>query len=157
MARLFRVALFVLAACAAGAAAAQPVGDRVPITYVTSEPYIGHMGLGGVGDSKGLMESEFRQRHIKWIANARITEVKANEMHVLELDESGATKKEHVLPFQYSMVIPAFKGVDPVAAVPGLCNPRGFVLIDEHQRDVAGAGPGQVVRQDRAELRDRED
>ena len=30
--------------------------DRVPMTYVTSEPYIGHMGLGGVGDSKGLME-----------------------------------------------------------------------------------------------------
>jgi sulfide:quinone oxidoreductase len=32
------------------------------------------------------------------------------------------------------MVIPAFKGVDAVAAVPDLCNPRGFVLIDEHQR-----------------------
>ncbi len=31
--------------------------DRVPITFVTSEPYIGHMGLGGVGDSKGLLES----------------------------------------------------------------------------------------------------
>jgi sulfide:quinone oxidoreductase len=30
--------------------------------------------------------------------------------------------------------LPAFKGVDPVAAVEGLCNPRGFVFIDEHQR-----------------------
>lgn len=39
--------------------------DRVPMTYVTSEPYIGHMGLGGIGDSKGLLESELRQRHIK--------------------------------------------------------------------------------------------
>ena len=46
--------------------------DRVPMTFVTSEPYIGHMGLGGVGDSKGLMESELRQRHIKWITNARV-------------------------------------------------------------------------------------
>jgi sulfide:quinone oxidoreductase len=43
-------------------------------------------------------------------------------------------RKEYALPFKYSMVIPAFKGVDAVAAVPGLCNPRGFVLIDEHQR-----------------------
>jgi hypothetical protein len=58
------------------------IRDRVPMTYVTSEPYIGHMGLGGVGDSKGLMESELRQRHIKWITNAKITEVKPNEMHV---------------------------------------------------------------------------
>jgi len=41
------------------------------------------------------------------------------------------------LPFKFSMILPAFKGVDPVAAVPNLCNPRGFVLIDEHQRSKA--------------------
>jgi len=108
--------------------------DRVPMTYVTSEPYIGHMGLGGVGDSKGLMESELRERHIKWIANAKITSVKAGEMSVQELDENGALRKEHKLLFAYSAVIPAFKGVDAVAGVSGLCNPRGFVLIDKHQR-----------------------
>jgi sulfide:quinone oxidoreductase len=109
--------------------------DRVPMTYVTSEPYIGHMGLGGVGDSKGLMESELRERHIKWLANSKITGVISNEMIVQELDEAGALKKEHKLPFAFSMVIPAFKGVDAVAAVPGLCNPRGFVLVDKHQRN----------------------
>jgi sulfide:quinone oxidoreductase len=108
--------------------------DRVPMTYVTSEPYIGHMGLGGVGDSKGLMESELRERHIKWITNAKITSVTAGEMNVQEFNEDGAVKKEHKLPFAYSAVIPAFKGVDAVAAVPGLCNPRGFVLIDKQQR-----------------------
>ena len=110
------------------------IRDRVPMTFVTAEPYIGHMGLGGVGDSKGLMESELRQRHINWICNAKITGVEAGVMTVVEHDESGAQKKEHKLPFRYSMVIPAFKGVDAVAAVPELCNPRGFVVIDEHQR-----------------------
>lgn len=108
--------------------------DRVPMTFVTSEPYIGHMGLGGVGDSKGLMESELRQRHIKWITNAKIKEVRAGEMDVTELKEDGSIAKEHSLKFNYSMVIPAFKGVDAVAAVPELNNPRGFVVIDEHQR-----------------------
>jgi sulfide:quinone oxidoreductase len=111
------------------------IRDRVPMTYVTSEPYIGHMGLGGVGDSKGLMESALRERHIRWIANAKIVEVRPGEMTVHEMDESGQPKKEHMLPFAYSAVIPAFRGVDPVAAVPGLCNPRGFVLIDRHQRN----------------------
>ena len=110
------------------------IRDRVPMTFVTAEPYIGHMGLGGVGDSKGLMESELRQRHISWITNAKITGVEAGVMTVVEHDESGAQKKEHKLPFRYSMVIPAFKGVEAVAAVPELCNPRGFVVIDEHQR-----------------------
>jgi sulfide:quinone oxidoreductase len=107
---------------------------KVPITYVTSEPYIGHLGLGGVGDSKSMLESEFRNNDIKWICNAKVTKVEAGKMFVTELDEAGQVKKEHELPFKFSMMLPAFKGVDAVAAVEGLCNPRGFVLIDEFQR-----------------------
>ena len=108
--------------------------DRVPITFVTSEPYIGHMGLGGVGDSKGLMEAELRQRHIKWITNAKVTSASEAAMIVLEHDEAGKPKQEHQIGFRFAMVLPAFKGVDAVASVPGLCNPRGFVLIDPYQR-----------------------
>ena len=108
--------------------------DRVPMTFVTSEPYIGHLGLGGVGDSKGMLEHELRQRHIQWITNARVTRVEEGVMHVEELGEDGAVRRTHELPFAYSMMIPAFRGVDPVASVEGLCNPRGFVLVDEHQR-----------------------
>ena len=107
---------------------------KVPITYVTSEPYIGHLGLGGVGDSKSMLESEFRNNDIKWICNAKVTKVEAGKMFVTELDEHGAVKKEHELPYRYSMMLPAFKGVDAVAAVEGLCNPRGFVIVDKHQR-----------------------
>lgn len=107
---------------------------KVPITFVTPEPYIGHLGLGGVGDSKGMMESELRNHDVKWITNARVTRVEAGKMFVTEMDEAGQPKKEHELPFSYSMMLPAFKGVEPVAQVEGLCNPRGFVLVDEHQR-----------------------
>lgn len=111
--------------------------DRVPITYVSPEPYVGHMGLGGVGDSKGLMESEFRQRHIRWITNAKITAVRDGEMDVSEMDDAGLPKKAHTLPFTYSMVLPAFTGVPAVRQGEGLCNPRGFILIDKHQRNPA--------------------
>ena len=110
------------------------IRNKVPMTYITSEPYIGHMGLGGVGDSKSMLESELRNRDVKWITNAKVTKVEAGKMFVTELDDLGNVKKEHELPFKYSMMLPAFKGVDPVAAVEGLCNPRGFVLIDEFQR-----------------------
>jgi sulfide:quinone oxidoreductase len=109
--------------------------DRVPMTFVTSEPYVGHMGLGGVGDSKGLLESELRQRHIRWITNARIREASAGKMEVEEVDARGSVVQSHSLPFAYSMVIPAFTGVDAVRSVEGLVNPRGFVLIDGHQRN----------------------
>ncbi len=107
---------------------------KVPLTYITPEPYVGHMGLGGVGDSKSMLESEFRNNDIKWITNAKVTKVEAGKMFVSEMDDSGQLKKEHELPFKFSMMLPAFKGVDPVAGVEGLCNPRGFVLIDEYQR-----------------------
>jgi sulfide:quinone oxidoreductase len=110
---------------------------KVPITYVTSEPYIGHLGLGGVGDSKSMLESEFRNHDIKWITNARVTRVEAGKMFVTEMDDHGQIRKEHELPFKFSMMLPAFRGVDAVAAVEGLCNPRGFVLIDEFQRSKA--------------------
>ena len=107
---------------------------KVPMTYATSEPYVGHMGLGGVGDSKSMLESEFRNNDIKWIINAKVTRVEAGKMSVTEMDDSGQPKSEHELPFKLSMMLPAFKGVDAVAAVEGLCNPRGFVLMDEYQR-----------------------
>jgi sulfide:quinone oxidoreductase len=107
----------------------------VPITYVTSEPYIGHMGLGGVGDSKGLIESEFRQHHIKWITNAKIKRVDAAQMTVATHDDKGQEIGETTLEHRYAMLLPAFRGVAPVRAVEELCNPRGFVLVDEFQRN----------------------
>ena len=112
----------------------QQLRNKVPMTFVTSEPYIGHLGLGGVGDSRGLLEHEFRNRHIKWITNAKVTRVEAGKMFVDEHNESGEVIKQHELPFKHAMLLPGFKGVDPVAGVEGLCNPRGFVIVDEHQR-----------------------
>jgi len=111
------------------------IRDRVPMTFVTAEPYIGHLGLGGVGDSKGLLESALRERHIKWICNAKTTRVEPGKVFVTEHDEDGKPKKEHELAFSYSMMLPAFKGVDAVAGIEGLTNPRGFILINEHQRN----------------------
>lgn len=108
--------------------------DRVPMTFVTSEPYIGHLGLAGVGDSKGMLETELRERDIRWVTNARTTRVEPGRLFVAEVDDKGEPRREHELPFKLAMMLPAFRGVDAVAAVPGLCNPRGFVLIDAHQR-----------------------
>ncbi len=107
---------------------------KVPITFVTSEPYIGHLGLGGVGNSQGLLEAEMREHHIKWITNARVDRIEAGKMFVTQVGEKGEAAGELELPFRYSMMLPAFRGTDAVAAAEGLCNARGFVLVNEHQR-----------------------
>ncbi len=111
------------------------IRDRVPMTFVTAEPYIGHLGLGGVGDSKTMLESAMRERHIKWICNAKVTKIEAGKMHVTEHDDAGQPKKQHELPFKYSMMLPAFKGIDAVFGIEGLTNPRGFIVVDANQRN----------------------
>lgn len=111
------------------------IRDAVPMTFVTPEPYIGHLGLDGVGDTKGLLESEMRNRHIKWVTNARIASVDDGMMHVEELDGDAKVKKAHDLPFGYSMILPAFRGIKAVHGIEGLTNPRGFILADKHQRN----------------------
>lgn len=111
------------------------VRDRVPMTFVTSEPYVGHLGLDGVGDTKGLLESEMRDRHIKWVTSSRITSVDPGLMHIEELGDDGQVKKVHDLPFGLAMMMPPFRGVPAVFGVEGLSNPRGFILVDKHQRN----------------------
>lgn len=111
------------------------VRDRVPMTFVTPEPYIGHLGLDGVGDTKSLLESELRQHHVKWVCNAKVDKVEAGRMSVSELAENGTLKTTHELPFDFAMMLPAFRGVSAVRGTEGLTNPRGFILADQHQRN----------------------
>lgn len=113
------------------------IRHKVPMHFVTSEPYIGHLGLGGVGDSKSMLESDLRAKDIKWICNATVDKVEDGLMHVSELNRKGEVDFNHELPFKHSMLIPPFAGIDAVANVEGLCNPKGFVITDEFQRSPA--------------------
>ena len=111
------------------------IRDKVPMTFVTSEPYIGHLGLDGVGDTKGLLESEMRNHHIKWMTSTRVKKVEQGKMTVEEINEDGSVKAEKDLPFGFSMMLPPFRGVEAVMGIEGLVNPRGFTIVDEHQRN----------------------
>ncbi len=111
------------------------IRNKYTMQFVTSEPYIGHLGLGGVGDSKGMLESELRNHHINWITNAKTTRAEPGKLFVEEIGADGEKVKDHEIEFDFAMMLPAFKGVDAVMAVEGLCNPRGFVFVDEYQRN----------------------
>jgi sulfide:quinone oxidoreductase len=97
---------------------------KVPILYLTSEPYLGHMGVGGLGDSKTFVEHEFAVRDIKPLVSQAIAEVAPGEIRL----KDGAK-----LPFKLAMIAPPFKGVPAVAP---LGNPRGFIPVDQNYRHV---------------------
>jgi sulfide:quinone oxidoreductase len=95
---------------------------KVPILYLTSEPYLGHMGVGGLGNSKRFFEDEFAQKDIKSIVSQAIEEITPGEIKLKD-----GTK----IPFKLAMIAPPFKGVPAVAP---LGNPRGFIPVDKNYR-----------------------
>lgn len=95
---------------------------NVPIIFVTSEPYIGHYGIGGFGASRGWMEDEFAERDIKVITNQAIEEFIGGEVRLKD-----GTRIQSKL----SVFAPAMKGVPAVAH---LGNPRGFIPVDPNMR-----------------------
>ena len=56
-------------------------------------------------------------------------------MNVETVAEDGAVERRQELPFNFAMMLPAFRGIRPCWALEGLANPRGFVLVDKHQRN----------------------
>jgi sulfide:quinone oxidoreductase len=112
-----------------------------PVTFVSAEPYLGHFGLGGVGDSSKRVAQFLDHLGIEAVTSASISEVKDGEMHLGD---------GRVLPFAYSMIVPPFAGVDAVANSAGLANPAGFVPIDSRFRhpehpDVYSAGVASAI------------
>ncbi len=106
--------------------------EAVPITFVTSEPFVGHLGVDGIADSRARLEAALRQRDITWIANARVERIEREVMHVVE---NGGAGPRHALEFRYAMMMPPFRGIDAVAGIEGLADKRGFVLVDECLRN----------------------
>jgi len=111
------------------------IRHKVPMTFVTSEPYVGHLGLGGVGDTKGMLESILRDRDIKWVVNAKTNKFTEDAVHITMHDDDGNPKGDQEIPATYKMMLPAFRGIPALMGIEGLVNPRGFVITDEHQRN----------------------
>ena len=98
------------------------IRHKVPITFVTSEPYIGHFGIGGLKYSRRMMEDEFASRDINVIANQAVEEFTPDEVRL---------KDETKLPFKLAMFAPPMAGVK---AVFHLGNPKGFIPVDSNYR-----------------------
>ncbi|WP_427160288.1 NAD(P)/FAD-dependent oxidoreductase [Aliinostoc sp. HNIBRCY26] len=93
---------------------------QVSITFVTPEPYAGHLGIGGMANSAELVKKFMAQRDVEVIENATVTAIEPNQIHL---------GNARVLPFAYSMLLPPFRGTRFVRQVPGLGNQDGFIPV----------------------------
>ncbi|NJO72630.1 MAG: FAD-dependent oxidoreductase [Leptolyngbyaceae cyanobacterium RM1_406_9] len=94
--------------------------DRAPITFVTPEPYAGHLGIGSMANSARLVTELMTEREIEVIENVAIAAIEPD--HILL--SNGRT-----LPFAYSMLLPPFRGPRFLRDVTGLTDQRGLMPI----------------------------
>jgi sulfide:quinone oxidoreductase len=95
--------------------------SRAPLTYVTSEPFLAHFGIGGFGSGTKMTEMFFKHLNIDGVTNAKVREFTKDEVHL----ENGQR-----IPFRYAMFAPRFLGVDAVRALTDITTPTGFVKVN---------------------------
>ena len=94
--------------------------DKVPLTLLTPEPYVGHLGMGGLGRMAALLEDMLSKAGVSLQTDAAITRIDAAKVRL----DSG-----EALPFRMAMIVPAFRGVPPVRALTSIATPSGFVRV----------------------------
>jgi sulfide:quinone oxidoreductase len=100
--------------------------ERAPLTFVTPEPYLGHLDVGAPA-ARRVLERLFARRHITTLTGATIERVDREGVHLRD----GQT-----LPAAYTMLMPPFSGVVSVWQSPDLTDAHGFVPVDAQYRHV---------------------
>lgn len=94
--------------------------DRVKLTYVTSEPFLGHFGIGGLPNGDKLLGTFLKKEGIDVRMNASVD----------HFDDGAVTLSDgEKLAYNYSMFIPPFLGQDFLKDVPGLADPKGYIPV----------------------------
>lgn len=101
------------------------IRDQVPITYITPEPYVGHLGVSGVKNARELTADLMKKRGVEFIDNAAITQVSPDAVTLSDGRQ---------IPFRYSMILPSFRGAQFIREVPGLADEKGFIPVLPTQR-----------------------
>jgi sulfide:quinone oxidoreductase len=94
---------------------------KVPVTYVSAEPFAGHFGIGGLPGGEKLLGMFFKRQAIEGVFDVAMDEVHPGELRLAD---------GRALPFKYAMVVPPFTGADVVKSS-GLGNARGFVEVKD--------------------------
>ena len=103
---------------------------RVPLTYVTAEPFLGHFGIGGLPGGEKLLGLFCKKEGIQAVTNTAMTEIAPGK---LTLGDG------QLLDFAYAMIIPPFLGQEVVATVPGLADDKGYVPVRDTYQSKAHA------------------
>lgn len=101
------------------------LSGRVPITFVTPEPHLGHLGMGELPGLRAWLERAFERLGIQLRTNRSV----ASFTPASVLLEGGER-----LTSRLSVFLPAFGGADVVRNSPGLGDADGLIEVDDAYR-----------------------
>lgn len=100
---------------------------QVKLTYVTSEPYLGHFGIGGLPHGEQLLRMFLKKEGIETRLSVGIDHIDEGSMVLADGER---------LPFGFGMVVPPFLGQDFLKTSDGLADEKGYVKVrDTYQSD----------------------
>jgi sulfide:quinone oxidoreductase len=94
--------------------------SQIPITFITSEPYAGHLGIGGMANSRWLIRKFMAAREIELMENTAIAHFEPDAVYLADGRRIAA---------KYMMVLPPFRGPRFLRETPGLTDAKGFIPV----------------------------
>jgi len=96
--------------------------NRVPLTFITAEPFVGHFGIGGLPGGEKLLKMFLRKEGINAVTGVAMEEVTGDQVKLTDGSQ---------YPFRYAMVVPPFIGQEVIRATPGLSDDKGYVPVED--------------------------
>jgi len=97
------------------------IRDRLDITFITPEPYIGHLGMGDICGSHFYLKRLFSKLGINYLVN---TEIKKVTQDTLILNNGS-------LPYQFCMLMPKSSGAQVIKNSIGLGTEDGLLPVKD--------------------------
>lgn len=101
---------------------------KAKLTYVTSEPFLGHFGIGGLPHGESLLGMFLKKENITPVIGVGMEQV--DEGRLLLADGQK-------LEFAYAMIVPPFVGQDVIRKATEIADDKGYVKVrDTYQTHV---------------------
>jgi sulfide:quinone oxidoreductase len=101
---------------------------RAKVTFVSSEPFLGHFGIGGLPHGERLLSMFLKKEGITAVLDASVEEVDEGRLVLAD-----GSKHE----FAYAMIIPPFVGQEVVRQAAAIADDKGYVKVrDTYQSEL---------------------
>lgn len=103
------------------------VRDKVELTWVSPEPFLGHFGIGGMPGGKKLLEEFMTHLKIHWVLNASVDKA---------FDGTLALENGQKFDYAFAMLVPPFVGQNVITNSSDVGDDKGLIPVRDSYQHV---------------------